>query len=129
MRCQKPSIRLTHKSKKAGRGVLADRTFEKGELIERCACIYLDKFPQDEMGNYVFSNNQGGYLVATGLCSMYNDDKKKPPNATWSVEGQRRDPMSWSVVVTALRTIRPGEEITISYGDTYWKSRPYLETR
>jgi SET domain-containing protein len=63
-------------------------------------------------------------VCATGLCSMYNHDDT--PNAEWRVVGTPRDAYSWRVIVTAIRSIAPGDEIFISYGDDYWKARPHL---
>ncbi len=110
-----------------GRGVMAGTSFYTGDVIEQCAGIRLKALPKDLMRDYVFSDNDGGYIVATGLCSMYNH--RDTPNAQWSVQGTPRDPNSWTVVIQATQPINPGEEIFISYGDGYWRSRPHLKKR
>jgi hypothetical protein len=109
---------------KSGRGIISAGYFQRGDIIETCAGIRATSFPTNELADYVFSDGRGGYICATGLCAMYNHDDD--PNATWHVTGIPSDPMSWTVTVTAIRPIRPLDEIFISYGDAYWTARPHL---
>jgi SET domain-containing protein len=68
------------------------------------------------MGNiekYSYYYNNKYCMVAFGFCSMYNH--KNNPNAKWSILS--KDQMK----IVALKSIRPGEEIFISYGSDYFK--------
>lgn len=104
-----------------GRGVRANRDFDEGALIEVCPGVRHTQMPQDELADYVFSDGRGGYLMAYGLCSMYNH--RDDPNADWSIRISRVTGRH-VLVIRALRPIKRGEEVYISYGPGYWDARP-----
>ena len=61
------------------------------------------------------SYNKKYNIVAFGFCSIYNH--KDNPNAEWIVINKDQ------IKIVALKYIRPGEEIFISYGPNYFKDR------
>ena len=110
-----------------GRGVHAAIRFYRGDEIDHCPAIFLEKIPSGKLSDYVFSTSQGKFVMALNKCSMFNHSDD--PNAQWNVTGNDDDPDSWYVSVYALREIAPGEEIFLNYGPGYWSSRPYLKQR
>ena len=96
-----------------GRGVFATRRFRTGEVIEVCPVIRL---PADDIGHleetalrgYCYEWNDGGLAMAQGYGSLYNHSWA--PNAQYEQDYDRG-----TVVITAVRTIRAGQEITINY--------------
>jgi SET domain-containing protein len=95
--------------------------FAPHQVIETCPGVFVKNLPENELKDYVFGVEGGGYVSAYSLCSLYNHSDA--PNARWQVEGTNGDPNSWKVIITASRHIHPGDEIFISYGTAYWKSR------
>jgi hypothetical protein len=113
-------LAVTHPGEK-GRGVRSLCYFVPNQVIEKCPGVFLRTFPENELRDYVFGVQNGGFVSAYGLCSLYNHSNT--PNARWTVDGIRDDPNSWQVTITATRYINPGDEILISYGSDYWRSR------
>ena len=102
-----------------GYGVFAKKSFTKGELIEECLCIVRHN---DDWGNaledYLFSRGSMS-AMALGFGAIFNHSKE--PNARHELTaGLKR------MRIIAKKPINQGEEITISYGDDYWSSRPKL---
>ena len=108
---------------KYGRGVFTNRNFETGEIIE------LAPYIEDETDNfkgvirdYIFSKN--GKLersvVAFGFGSMYNHSDS--PNARWEITDQ-------NVKIQCIKPIKKDEEVFITYGNEYWKTRSNLEKK
>ena len=96
-----------------GRGVIARRPIEEGEIIERVPVIVI---PTDQIGDdpgrrvlagYVFAWGQGTLALALGYGSLYNHSYE--PNARYEALGGR------TKIFVALREIAAGEEITINY--------------
>jgi SET domain-containing protein len=96
-----------------GRGVFARRLIRKGELIEKVPMIV---FPAEEfetglsgtrLANYCFAWGRGTVALALGYGSIYNHSYR--PNARYDDVGPR------TKTFTALRDIKPGEEITVNY--------------
>jgi SET domain-containing protein len=106
-----------------GRGVVAQAPIHAGELIdEACTvpleCEHCDAVEKTPLGDHYFahpSDDTAGLLVL-GLPSICNHDAE--PNAGTSYRYQ--DGLGWIVVLTALRDIRPGEEITRRYACSIW---------
>ena len=94
----------------AGRGVFALERFKKGQEIERCPMLVAepDRGADLESGaeGYVFGWGDGLTALALGYGSLYNHSYD--PNATTLETGDE-------LVITATRTIRPGDEIYINY--------------
>ena len=102
---------------KYGRGVYANKDFEENEIIE------LAPYIEDESENfkgiirdYIFkkSNDKNISVVGFGFASLYNHSDE--PNATWSVDEKH-------IIIKATKPIKKEEEIFISYGPGYWKTR------
>lgn len=98
------------------RGVIATRNYKAGEIIEICPAIkQKDKYIKGKMEDYVFRYNHKYSLVGFGFCSMYNHADSE--NAKWDIVNSKQ------ISITAKKAIQKGEEITISYGTRYWKTR------
>lgn len=110
-------------SKISGRGIVAHNNFQVGDMIEKCPAIIDDKENiKGRLADYFFATSEKGKVavVVGGHCAIINHSDD--PNCSYNVVGD-------SVVVTAIKPIKIGNELTISYGDGYWKSRPALIKR
>jgi SET domain-containing protein len=103
---------------KLGRGVFANKTFKKDDIIEKAPYI------EDKTGNfsglvrdYIFSKSDSTSVIAFGFASLYNHSDT--PNALWKISNDY-------VEIIALNQIEKDSEILISYGETYWKTRKDL---
>lgn len=106
------------KSPISGLGVFATRDIKKGEIIEECPCLNVAGDFQGQLPDYVFTsvkNPKTKYIIGLGYGSMYNHKDK--PTAEWTVIDD------YKMVIKALDNIPKGNEIFISYGDSYWASR------
>jgi len=103
---------------KFGLGIIATEYIQKEELIESFPLIeYLHKDEYQPIDDY--TRVDGGKdsrpsYVMLGYGSIYNHSEK--PNSIFTIEDK------W-MYMKAAHDIEPGEEITISYGSKYWKSR------
>lgn len=104
---------------KYGRGIFAARDFTIDELIEKAPFIedQLDKF-NGVSRDYVFNTKDGKVALAFGYVSLYNHSDD--PNAIWYFDGDR-------VIIKTKKPIKKGQEIFISYGNDYWKTRIHLD--
>jgi len=100
-----------------GRGVFAARRFRRGSLIERSPVIAMPprewpRLEKTRLGDYAYDwgPDDRGCAMVLGLGSLYNHSFD--PNAE-NVWNERLLAMDWR----ALRTIEPGEEITVNYND------------
>lgn len=98
-----------------GRGVFAQKTFSKGEIIELCPVIPMKALEANHcektiLNDYFFEWGKNGrmYAVALGFGSLYNYSDK--PNATFS--NRTRELL---IVIRASREIHSGEQIFIDY--------------
>lgn len=108
---------LTIKHGKHGRGVYATRRFAEGDLVETCPTVQV---PSDEvtgmLRDYVFTSVQEREIVLPlGYGMLYNH------SADPNVEYAQDDPSE--IAFYALRAVRPGEELTIDYGEEWWEAR------
>ena len=100
-----------------GRGVFATRRFKKGQLVERCPTVEVaDADVVGRLDDYVYASlKQGDSLIVLGYGMLYNH------SADPNVEYDQVKPSE--ITYRALRTIEPGEELTIDYGDEWWDTR------
>jgi uncharacterized protein len=100
-----------------GRGVFATRRFAEGELVERCHTIELpDSEVTGRLGDYVYTSvKDGDVLIVLGCGMLYNHSSD--PN----VEYVQDEPST--ITFLALRAVKPGEELTIDYGEEWWETR------
>lgn len=99
-----------------GRGAFADRDFAPGEVVERAPVILLD-YAMKELSlpvqQVVFNwsklcDEPEKYALVLGFGSIYNHSDD--PNTRYSA-----DPENLSMIYTAVRAIKRGEQITVSY--------------
>ncbi len=97
---------------KKGRGVFASRAIKSGSVIEECELIF---FPRKELPylkktliDCYYYCWKGAAVLPLGFGSLYNHSYH--PNAEWKDEYSKR-----TMVLTALRPIKKGEEITVNY--------------
>ncbi len=101
-------------SARHGFGVFAEKGIKKGEMIEQCYFI-LSKGYDHSLEDYYFAANKK-YAVFLGYGSIYNHSCES--NADYSININKR-----IATIKACKNIKKGEEILISYGDTWFKSR------
>ncbi len=108
---------LTVASGPRGRGVFATRRFAEGEVIENCPTVEVaDDDVTGRLSDYVFTSvTDGDVLLVLGHGMLYNHSKD--PN----VEYVQDDPTT--ITFRALRKVRPGDELTIDYGEEWWETR------
>lgn len=108
------------KSCTGGRGVFAGGDISKGDLIEACPMLVdvQDTINRGVISDYLFKVDDQKAGLAMGNCSLFNHHDQ--PNASWRV-----DPKRELLMVTATKDIKQGQEIFISYGSGYWKTRTY----
>jgi SET domain-containing protein len=112
-----------------GRGVVAGRRIEAGELVERSPVLIIPHAQRaaidpTNVGNYIFLwepgttgqdiyRQEGRAAIALGYTSLVNHSAR--PNCAFT-----RHFDALVLDLHALREIEPGEEITFDYGMTLW---------
>ena len=116
-RIDAPDVYLKDTGTAKGRGVFANRDFEKGEVVERCPVLLmpipLQQLPE-EVKSLLFSwrrlagTPQIRHALALGFGSMYNHDN--PANMRYEAE-------RYNQVLTfiTVRRVAKDEELTINY--------------
>ncbi len=102
------------KSHRHGFGVFAEKNIRKGEKIEQCYFI-LTKGQDKQLEDFYF-HAERKYAVLLGYGSIYNH--AEAPNADYTININKR-----IATIKACHDIKKGEEILISYGDNWFKSR------
>jgi len=111
-----PNATLKYSFQIEGRGAFATDSYSKGDTIEICPGI-LQKTEEanGKIRDYLFRYDKDYSMVGFGYCSMYNHSDT--PNATWEILDEEK------IKITATKNISKGEEIFVSYGNEYWKTR------
>lgn len=105
---------IVKKSSIHGYGVYAAKTLKKGDIIEECY-ILITRGKDSALEDYYF-DAKGKYALLTGYGIIYNHSEDE--NADYFLYPKRK-----LAVFKANRTIKKGEEITVSYGDGWFKDR------
>lgn len=108
------------KSNIHGYGVFADKNIKKNERIEECYFI-LSNCEDDVIIDYVF-DLKGRSALLLGYGSLYNHSED--PNTDYTLNKKRK-----IATFKAIRPIKKGEEILISYGEEWFSSRNKREKK
>src|SRR3990167_103867 len=106
---------IVKKSSLHGYGVFAGKKIKKGELIEECY-ILITKGDNRSLEDFYFDGKGRRYVMLTGFGSIYNHADE--PNATYTINIKNR-----LARIKAVKPIRKGEEIFISYGEKWFSTR------
>lgn len=108
---------IVKKSSLHGFGVFAGKNYKKNEKIEECIIIIVPKRNSSNkiLDDYYFDTKKK-YALLTGFGSIYNHADE--PNADYSINLRKR-----IATIKAIQPIKKGEEIFVSYGDEWFKSR------
>lgn len=101
-----------------GRGVFAAKPIREGALLEECPVIIIDG-DCEAFGDYIFVWSDGQdrrHALPLGYGACYNHSSS--PNAHWQPDESRALMIIW-----AVRDIAADEEILISYGPGWFKTR------
>jgi SET domain-containing protein len=99
-------------------GVFALDDIKDNETIEECHVILvpIDEVKGGVIIDYMFKIDNSLYALALGNGSIYNH--RNQPNARWEYDDKKQ-----LVRFVAVRAIKSGEEIYISYGKDYFATR------
>lgn len=104
----------------AGEGVYSKIDIPKDTIVEKANVLPVPatNVETTELMDYVFNNpyKDGEFFVAFGFGSLYNHSDD--PHMTYSY-----CPKENKLIFTAIKDIKAGEEIYISYGPNWWHSR------
>ena len=109
---------VIHRGGENGHGVLSCDYIDAGEIVEECPYIELedDAVKISQLNDYLFRIDDGKYALALGAGSLYNH--KNQPNIKYEIDEDKK-----VIRFIATREIIPSEELYVSYGKNYWKSR------
>jgi hypothetical protein len=101
-----------------GFGVYAIDDILDDEVIEECPVIEMsrDDIRSSVLMDYVFKISSDIYVLALGGGSIYNH--RNQPNARWEYDAEKG-----IIKIASTRPIQMGEEIYISFGREYFKTR------
>jgi SET domain-containing protein len=106
------------KSQIEGTGVWAMEPLVDNEVAEECQVIVLTR--EDVLNtpliDYVFKVSDDSYVLALGNGSLYQH--RNQPNLRWNYDESRK-----VLVFRASRPVKAGEELFVSYGRDFFKSR------
>lgn len=102
------------KSRMHGYGVFAGKKIRKGEKIEECYIIF-SRGGDRKLENYYF-DAKGKYATFLGYGAIYNHADE--PNTDYTIGINK-----CIATFKAKRTIKKGEELTITYGEGWFADR------
>jgi hypothetical protein len=114
-----PSLRIGE-SRLGGRGVFAQTKIPKGSVIEITPFIvcFRQSLDNTPLSDYYFTLEDEGQVlgaVPMGFGMLYNHSDEAA--AHWILDIERKE-----ILFLANKDIEVDEEITINYGEAYWKS-------
>lgn len=104
----------------SGRGIFAAKDFKRNELIEECHAILIRLPRPSVLQDYVFKWNDKYCAMLTGNGSLYNHSKLN--NVHYEVDEENN-----LMHLFAVRDIKAGEELFITYGDKWFENHAYQE--
>tara|TARA_Y100000996_G_scaffold391461_1_gene353458 strand:- start:333 stop:791 length:459 start_codon:yes stop_codon:yes gene_type:complete len=107
------------------RGLFAKRDYNEGETIEECPTLMVTNndinYP-NKINDYVFQSHIDDHvLIPFGYCGLINHSTELQ-NCTWEISSDNT-----IIKMFAVRDIKVGEELYVSYGDKYWGDRSDAE--
>lgn len=137
-------------SKIQGRGVFADKSYSRGEIVEICPCLILDEAGADAGADFAMSfpavkqecedgrnltKREQIDVFPCGYGGMYNHSPE-PQNNIEEGEDEseemikrRTANLAWfydettqCVILVATESVSRNQELTIDYGEPYWES-------
>jgi len=107
------AVRVSKSAGRTARGVVAAKSFRKGETIEVAPVIVVPRsqgavLKRTKIDDYAFQWGGGSLALALGCGSLYNHSYS--PNADYDQDTKNR-----CMRFTAIRRILKGEQITINY--------------
>jgi SET domain-containing protein len=119
----KPCL-YVRKVKGKGRGVFTNEPIPKGTKIEESPVVVLSKkdtakTDKTTLHNYLFlwGERQVKTCVALGYCSVYNHSYQ--PNCDHEMDLENE-----TMIITTLRDIKKGEELSINYNGEHGNDTP-----
>ncbi len=118
-----PYVRVQYSPVKHCRGVFALKDYAEGEIVEHAPMVLVNTSLASNMGmlyDYVFSHSEYPdiNILALGYLSLFNHDEEY--NVVYDFDYERE------IIITKARIlIKKGEEMTVHYGDSWWKERPH----
>lgn len=106
---------VVQRSRLHGYGVFAEKNIKKGEKIEECYMIISKRGGDKALEDFYF-DAKGKYALFTGFGIIYNH--ADTPNADYILNIKKR-----LVTIKAVKPIRKGDEIFITYGEEWFSSR------
>jgi len=106
--------------KNKGLGILADKNYKKGEIIEKCHLVFIP-IKQEKIlkktifDNYIFEYNKNFDVLALGSGCLYNNSFD--PNIEFNYDFKNR-----MIIFSAIKNIKKGEELCFEY---CWDKKQY----
>jgi SET domain-containing protein len=104
------------------RGIFATRDIKTGEIVEKVPLLKFslkDINKPSKLFDYLLQDPESeNAMFMLGYGSLYNDSSNKI-NARWENYNKDNDYLD----IVAIKDIAKGDEIYVSYGENYWKSR------
>lgn len=101
-----------------GRGVFATRDIKEGEVIELVPIVLFDRkglAENNKIRDYDIRYDDENSAMMLGYGAVYNHSFNN--SADWMFLDDK------TMIITANRDIKKGEEIFVNYGSNYWETR------